>query len=142
MRATIEIREQQTPKAIPRGFFAQFKKQEYYTIWVVDSTIDLTEEERAVLTQSKLWDKVLYMKQLEPSHFADMDPVTWKHIGDIRERPRTIKNIFARRPWKEAFDDPVGAKSFAHKMETEYLPLLKSYIVASTSLGGKKTVEF
>jgi hypothetical protein len=141
MRVKIEQLEKTFTKAKERGFFNSFKEPETYPVWVVSVQVDLSEEERAILTQRKLWPKVLYTHEFSAEHFQVMSSEEMRLLGDVTSVPITIENFFERPTHDIVCYDPVEAKNFAHKMQHEILPRLKSFIQASAEIGSTTTFE-
>jgi hypothetical protein len=128
MRVTIEIEEAFRPREI-KSFLDRFKPaltDEKW--WVVKTTIVLSEEERAILSQRNLWKVILFKR--ETHDYADIPFVSY-----------SIQDVLSRQPFPQVFDTPVDAKNFQHRLETEILPLLKSFIQSSAEVSSSKTFE-
>ena len=141
MRVKIDQREETFTKTKERGFFNSFKEPGTYPVYIVSVQVDLSEEERAILTQRKLWPKVLYTHEFAAEHFQVMNSEAMRLLGDIASIPITIESFFEHPTHDTVCYDPVEAKDFAHSMQHEILPRLKSYIQASAEIGSTKTFE-
>ena len=91
------------------------------TKYHVTATVDLTEEEQAIVTQAKLGDIAVYeydvpLEKMDPLHVR----VT---ISDC-----TIGKL------RDVFDTPIKAREFAHKLSSDILPSLKNYIEGNRPL--------
>ena len=127
MRVTIEIEEEFRQREI-KSFLDRFKSpltDEKW--WVVKTTIDLSEEERAILAQRNLWKVTLLELDTGNPEF----PVV----------PCSIQDVLGTRPFRQVFYTPVDAKNFQRRLETEVLPLLKSFIQGSAEVSSSKTFE-
>ena len=141
MRVKIDQHEKTFTKNKERGFFNSFKAPETFPVWIVSVEADLSEEERAILTQRNLWPKVLYTHEFAAEHFQVMNSEEMRLLGDVTSIPVTIENFFERPTHDTVCYDPVEAKEFAHRMQHEILPRLKSFTQASAEIGSTTTFE-
>jgi hypothetical protein len=141
MRIKIEHRKEAVT-AKPRGLLDRFKTLPTTTYWYVDTTIELSQEERAILNTYNLWDRVLFNEKLAPPPYNPKASEAEQLIANVSDVDFTIADVFAKQPFERWFYSPNEAENFAHRMETEILPHLKRYIVQSdTSAKQNKTFE-
>ena len=125
MRVTIEIEEAFQPREI-KSFFDRFKSPlTDDKWWLVKTTIDLSEEGRAILTQRKLWKVTLF--ELDNSRHSSETPVL----------SFSIQQVFDRRPFQLVFLTPVDAKNFQHQTQKR-----KSYLCSNRSFNQARGVIF
>jgi hypothetical protein len=142
MRVTIEIKEKQDEVPREPSFFNLFKGPNIVTYWNVETSIELTEEERAILNARKLWDLKLYDHQLSDEFFSSMTPRERRLLGTtVRTASVTIKDLFAEQPHLTCCYSRPEAQAVARNMETEYLPRLKTLILTSADETKPKTFE-
>jgi hypothetical protein len=132
MRVSITHR-QETLTAKPRGLFDRFKTLKSTTYYNVDTTIDLSEEERAILDKYDLWDKVLFNLKLPEQPDNPSASEAERLVASITHSDFTIEEVLDEKPFTRWFYSPIEAENFAHRMETEILPNLKKYITQSHS---------
>jgi hypothetical protein len=143
MRVTIETKECSCPIYAGQtfGFFGLFSeaKYTYRPGWQVCVTVELSQEERAILSARQLWDVTLYMHDIDQS---DYSAESLRMYGDVKQLPVSIKEFVEGKPYfAEMCRDPVAAKALEHRLETELLPRLKSFIDGSAAPSPKKTFE-
>lgn len=129
MKVQIDTIEKTIEKEKLPGLFNMLKAAETYTVWRVSTHIELSEEERAIMSARKLWDTVLYMRTFSAGHLKNMDySARILGIGDVKSAPVTIEFIFEHTPYEVDCYDPVEAQACVHELKTKILPRLKSII--------------
>ncbi len=123
-----------------RGLAKVFKTPAKITFYQVTLNLDLSEEERAILTEYDLWDVVVYTDTLTfmPDELR-ANPGLESVQGDVQCR---IKNLASDKGYHKAFSTPLEATNFVNKLRQEILPNLKKYIDRSRESGPGSVATF
>jgi hypothetical protein len=137
VRITNERRERDE---MQRGFAKVFKTPAKITFYEVTLHLDLSEEERAILTEYDLWDIVVYTGTLTfmPDELR-ANPGLAGAEGDVEYR---IEDFASDDGFHRSFPTPLEATNFANKLRLEILPNLKKYIDQSRESGPGSTSAF
>jgi hypothetical protein len=115
-------REEKKEEIRKEGFFSRFAAKEYKNKFVVNCTIELSNEERAVAQKANILDTIIFTIDLnEPmwgSHesFWEGHNVTFEAL---------VKGLFM---W---FDHPGQAQAFEDELKNTYLPSVKFLMTRS-----------
>ena len=123
-----------------RGLAKVFKKPAKITYYQVTLHLDLSEEERAILTEYDLWNTVVYTDTVTfmPDQLR-ANPGLELAQGDV---PCKIKNLASDKGFHKAFSTPLEATNFVNKLRNEILPNLKKYIDLSRESGPGSVATF
>ncbi|MBR1146695.1 hypothetical protein [Bradyrhizobium sp. AUGA SZCCT0431] len=127
MRAEIEVKE--VTQTVKTGFFSK----ETQTIYSVYPHLTFTNEEKAALSKSQLWERVAHV------HHAQLTPREMELAGGDNTISYTITH-FAQPNFAVTFLDAREANDFAELLEKKILPTIKSYVSATTP-SGKRVVD-
>jgi hypothetical protein len=137
MRVTIRRSEEQ--RSVKRGWF----KYDTYTVYNVWPEIELSEEERAVIQQRKLWEMTVFVHKIDHSHDAPSTSAAQAMVNSIDSLEMSVDHL-VNNPQKYVFThyyDIVQANNFAQRLEREILPRLKKLITSTTETPRDKTFE-
>ena len=143
MRVTIN-NEKTSRQEVQKGFFSGFKTPKTINEFYVSVKIELSEEERAIIAQYNLWDYVLFENPfyIPPDQLAK-NPILASQAGIML--PTSIKDFIEVRDGRSfgrTFGNPVDAANFQRRLETEILPKLKNYLVATKEAGTQTSKTF
>ncbi len=116
-----------------RGLAKVFKTPAKITFYQVTLHLDLSEEERAILTEYDLWDEIIYTGTLtfSPDQLR-ANPGLELAQGDVEY---AISDFAHEDGFHRAFSTPLEATNFASKLRNEILPNLKKYIDKTREAG-------
>jgi hypothetical protein len=123
-----------------------FSKPRTINEYVVSLKIELTEEERAIITAHQLWDVQILTRPLYVP--ADlMHKVPAELLGRVGQPVRyQIKDLVGAKAkdgmFHQTFLTPVDAANFEAELKNDILPSLKNYIEASRSGIGQSSQTF
>ncbi len=124
------------------GFFLRLmSKPKTRKRWIVRANIGLSEEERAILTEHKLWDEVLFKIDLGSGWQAGLSSKDHQYIGHIKALNYSIKDLFKYDPFQIVHYDPSSATNFANELQTEILPRLKGFITHASEPPKSRSFE-
>jgi hypothetical protein len=120
---------------------SKFQGRGVITEYHVRLYVEISEEQRAILSKYNLWDvTVLGVENYIAPDFSNAHP----DIAD--ERPRIssycMRDLLAPGGFSQVFPTPVDAKNFEIKLRNETLPLIKQYIEDSGKVGPAATETF
>lgn len=142
MKVQIDTIEKTIEKEKYPGLLNKLRAAETFTVWRVSTRIELSEEERAIISGRKLWDTVLYTRTFSAGHFKNMDYSARRlGIDDVKSAPVTIKDIFERTLYEVDCYDPVEAQACTHELKTKILPRLKSIISSVAASPSSESFE-
>jgi len=119
----------------------RLKTREPVTLYYVDTAIDLSQEERAILTKYKLWPQVLFKLKYEREDIESIPDHVREVMGDTTETGVTIEEVFTKMPYSRHFYNRIPAGNFAHRMQNEILPALKTLITDTAAPLENRTFE-
>jgi hypothetical protein len=133
MRIRLENKINHRPEE--KGFLAGlFSKKTFINDYIVSLFIQMSEEEKAILTHHMLWDTVLFSA---PFRVSEDDLRKYPELGSqIGEACNyRIKDFCSDTGCHQTFSTPVDAKNFETHLRNDLLPKLKSYVDASRDAG-------
>jgi hypothetical protein len=143
MHVTINTTKHSRPEA-RTGFFSAFKTPTMIDEFRVSVIVELSEEERAILTQYNLWDyTVLEVPFQIPPDILAKNPILASQVGKTNEF--SIRNIvqgYDGQAFGRNFRNPVDAAKFRLQLENETLPKLKSYLVTTKDASSVSSKTF
>ncbi len=142
-RDTMKVRitnERRERDEMQRGMAKVFKKPAKITFYEVTLHLDLSEEERAILTEYDLWDTVVYTDTL--TFMPDQLRAKPGLAGAEGDVPYEIQDFASDEGFHKAFSTPLEATNFANKLRDEILPNLKKYIDQSRESGPGSVATF
>jgi len=120
MRAEIEIKEVRS--TVKEGWFKSRESVEYRVI----PNVKFTDEEKAILTKYKYWERVAFTTQTGDPQYPEF--------------PYTVLDL-AQPDFGIYRKDPMEAQAMARRFEEEILPTIKGYIVGSAAPMEKRIVD-
>lgn len=145
MRVTIDHtcaqRQEET-----RGFWeAIFATRRTINEYCVSLRIELSEEERAILTAHQLWDvRILTRPFYIPADILRKHPILQSEAGSpIHFEIKDLVGAGAKDGmFHQTFPTPVDAANFEVELRNDILPQLKNYIEASRDAGRRPSQTF
>jgi hypothetical protein len=155
MKATVSTETTTQVETLADGGLFRKAKTRELTLYVVSVSVDFAEEERAILTQHKLWDSTVWTDQASPSEYYNSllkakglppDHTTITLTTTIKDLASPPGHKDYDKPYhgtRRAFNSPVEALNFETELKTKHLPGIKRLMEASqASLGKSETLEF
>jgi hypothetical protein len=140
MRVTIRTKATYRDKAsstLSRLVRAPEKIKEYQ----VSLGIDLSEEERAIITEHQLWD----VEVLTRPFFVSEDELKLRPmLGEMQGKSIKfrIQDLASEKGFHQVFLTPLEAMNFRAELKNDVLPKLKKYVDASLEFGSGTTETF
>jgi hypothetical protein len=131
MRAEIEIKE--FVEKVKTGWLSS----ENVTHYQVYPHVTFTNEEKAILTQFRLWDRIAYVFTRD---IADVPAHLQEEMKGQLDSPLSIKKI-AEPNFFLGFSDPVEARQMADVFADEILPKIKAFLTEVAKPSEKRIVE-
>lgn len=117
-------------------FFGLFKSVvETEPIYCVDTTIEFSEEERAIIATYDLWDTPLYTHRSSPTKY---EQEYYRDTPDFlsllaSSYTSTVKSIMEKPVFTICFPTPAQANAYEEQLRTDILPKLKQLIQSNSA---------
>jgi len=139
MRVDIDIQEQVTEYKTG-GMLGMFQKTERVTAYVVFSKIELTQQEKDILTRYELWDHIVFQHKQDAATYG---PELRASMANWEPLAFSIKALVNQgNQMRFQFSTPVAAQRFANELQNEHLPNIKRYIEASQQISQPQKRSF
>jgi hypothetical protein len=123
-----------------RGFAKVFKTPNKITYYQVSLYLDLSEEERAIITQYQLWDVPIFAGTL---HIGDDQLIAHPELSAApTSLSFSIQDLASEDGFHQLFDTPLEATNLVVRLKQDVLPRLKEYIAQSQEFGPDSNVAF
>ena len=127
--------------AAQRGLTKMFKTPEKITYYQVSLYLDLTEEERAILTEYDLWDAPIYNGTFEvASDEMKANPELSSIEGNTLRY--CIRDLADDNGFHQTFSTPLPATNLVRELKETVLPRIKLYIANTRQYGPGASLRF
>lgn len=129
MKVTISRRTGESELIYDKKLFGLMHKVHKETFYAVECAIQLTEEERAIITKYNLWNYPLDSEKTHLSYEEQraMGPLASQALNGF-EMVWKLSDAIKNDTWFRSFSSPIQAEAFEIRLRTEILPRLKQAI--------------